>query len=103
MVERVRLAIVVQSAGLGPSTCNKGSGTKDGGRSYIKPRSPQLNGKFERFHGTDEEEFYQLLSYKGDVDLQKILAQWERYYNLDQPHGAHSGKSPYGTLRSTLK
>ena len=27
---------------------------------YIKPRSPQLNGKVERSHRTDQEEFYQL-------------------------------------------
>ena len=48
-------------------------------------------------------EFYQLLSYKGDVDLEKKLARWERFYNLDRPHGAHSGKSPYEALRSMLK
>ena len=28
---------------------------------YIKPRSPQLNGKVERSHRTDQQEFYQLL------------------------------------------
>jgi transposase InsO family protein len=70
---------------------------------YIKPRSPQLNGKVERSHRTDEEEFYQLLSYKGDVDLEEKLARWERHYNLDRPHGAHNGKSPYEALRSMLK
>ncbi len=36
---------------------------------YIKPRSPQLNGKVERSHRTDQEEFYQLLTYTDDVDL----------------------------------
>ena len=41
---------------------------------YIKPRSPQLNGKVERSHRTDQQEFYQLLSYKGDVDLEQRLA-----------------------------
>ena len=30
---------------------------------YIKPRSPQLNGKVERSHRSDQEEFYQLLTY----------------------------------------
>ena len=38
---------------------------------YIKPRSPQLNGKVERSHRTDQEEFYQLLTYTDDVDLNK--------------------------------
>ena len=70
---------------------------------YIKARTPQLNGKVERSHRTDQEEFYQLLSYKGDVDLERKLAQWERYYNLDRPHGAHNGRSPYEALRSMLE
>jgi hypothetical protein len=30
--------------------------------AYIKPASPQLNGKAERSHRTDEQEFYQLLT-----------------------------------------
>jgi len=29
---------------------------------YIKPGTPRLNGKIERFHRTDREEFYQLLT-----------------------------------------
>ena len=36
---------------------------------YIKPRSPQLNGKVERSHRTDEEEFYQFLTYTDYVEL----------------------------------
>ncbi len=69
---------------------------------YIKPRSPQLNGKVERSHRTDNEEFYQLLTYTDDVDLNKKLADWERFYNLDRPHGAFKGKTPYEALRSKL-
>ena len=69
---------------------------------YIKPRSPQLNGKVERSHRTDQEEFYQLLTYTDDVDLNKKLAEWERFYNLDRPHGAFKGKTPYEALRSCL-
>lgn len=30
---------------------------------YIRPRSPQLNGKVERSHRIDQEEFYQILTY----------------------------------------
>ena len=44
--------------------------------AYIKPSSPQLNGKVERSHRTDEQEFYQLLTYAGDVDLHRKLAEW---------------------------
>ena len=70
---------------------------------YIKPRSPQLNGKVERSHRTDKDEFYQLLTYTDDVDLNKKLETWERFYNLDRPHGAHKGKTPYEVLRSMLE
>jgi len=70
---------------------------------YIKPRSPQLNGKVERSHRTDKDEFYQLLTYTDDVDLNKKLETWERFYNIDRPHGAHKGETPYEVLRSMLK
>lgn len=69
---------------------------------YIKPRSPQLNGKVERSHQSDQDEFYQLLSYKDDVDLNKKLEAWEQFYNFNRPHGAFNGKTPYEVLRSIL-
>jgi transposase InsO family protein len=40
------------------------------------------NGKVERSHRSDKEEFYQLLTYTDDVDLNKKLAEWEHFYNL---------------------
>jgi transposase InsO family protein len=46
---------------------------------YIKPRTPQLNGKVERSHRSDKEEFY------------------------GRPHGAFNGKTPYEALRTMLK
>ncbi len=58
--------------------------------------------KVERSHRTDQEEFYQLLTYTDDVDLNKKLAEWERFYNLDRPHGAFKGKTPYEALRRKL-
>jgi len=70
---------------------------------YIKPRTPRLNGKVERSHGTDEREFYQLLSYKDDVDLNRKLTQWEDFYNLHRPHGSLKGQTPYEVLRSYLR
>ena len=70
--------------------------------AYIKPRSPQLNGKVERSHRSDQEEFYQLLDYKDDVDLHKKLAEWEAFYNFSRPHGAFKGKTPYEALREKL-
>ena len=70
--------------------------------AYIKPASPQLNGKVERSHRTDEQEFYQLLTYTGDVDLRAKLSEWEHFYNLSRPHGAFNGKAPYEVLRERL-
>ena len=70
---------------------------------YIKARTPQLNGKVERSHRTDQQEFYQLLSYTDDVDLAQRLAEWETFYNYHRPHGAFAGKTPYETLRERLQ
>ncbi len=70
--------------------------------AYIKPRSPQLNGKVERSHRSDQEEFYQLLDYTDDVDLKRKLADWEKFYNFARPHGAFNGKTPYEALREKL-
>lgn len=65
---------------------------------YIKPRSPRLNGKVERSHRMDQEEFYHLLSYKDDVDLEAKLNTWEN----NRPHGSLNGKAPYEILKEKL-
>ena len=70
---------------------------------HIKPRSEQPNGKVERSHRTDQEEFYQLLAYTGDVDLEKRLTEWKGFYNYQRPHGAFAGKIPYEALRERLQ
>jgi len=70
---------------------------------YIEPRSPQLNGKVERSHRTDQEEFYQLMTSTDDVDPNKRLATWEEFYNSNRPHGAHAGRTPCEALRSMLE
>ena len=70
---------------------------------YIKPGTPRLNGKVERSHRTDDIEFYQLLSYTGDIDLNKKLSRWEKFYNFTRPHTAGKGKTPYEVLREKLR
>jgi transposase InsO family protein len=67
--------------------------------AYIKRGTPQLNGKVERSHRSDQQEFYQLLSYKSDVDLEEKLGEWERFYYFARLHGAHNGQTPYEALR----
>jgi len=70
---------------------------------YIKPQTPQLNGKVERSHRTDQTEFYQLLTYTDDMDLNAKLKAWEDFYNYDRPHLSHEGKTPYEVMKSLLQ
>ena len=70
---------------------------------FIKVGTPQLNGKVERSHLTDKKEFYQLLSYTDDVDLNQKLEQWKNFYNFNWPLGSFKGKTPYEILKAKLK
>ena len=49
-------------------------------RACIKRGTPQLNGKVKRSHRSDQQEFYQLLSYKDGVDFEAKLSEWENFY-----------------------
>jgi len=70
---------------------------------YIRPRTPRLNGKVERSHRIDAQEFYQLLDKNGvsdDIHLfNKKLRDWENFYNFNRPHGALDGQTPYERLK----
>jgi transposase InsO family protein len=70
---------------------------------YIKPQTPQLNGKVERSQRTDQTEFYQLLTYTDDIDLNAKLKSWENFYNYDRPHLSLDGKTPYEVMKSLLE
>ena len=69
---------------------------------YIRPRTPRLNGKVERSHRVDAQEFYQLLDRNGisdDIHLfNQKLREWEDYYNYHRPHGALEGQTPFERL-----
>ena len=69
---------------------------------YIRPRSPHLNGKVERSHRIDEQEFYQMIDQNGisdDIHLfNEKVREWEDYYNYHRPHGALQGRTPYERL-----
>ena len=71
--------------------------------AYIKPRTPRLNGKVERSHRTDEQEFYQLITFIDDSDLARKLEAWQDFYNFFRPHGSLGGKSPYEAMREKLQ
>jgi transposase InsO family protein len=74
---------------------------------YIRPRTPRLNGKVERSHRVDDQEFYQLLDRNGITDdihlFNKKLKEWEDYYNYHRPHGALDGQTPYERLLAKTK
>lgn len=69
---------------------------------YIRPRTPRLNGKVERSHRVDDQEFYQLLDRDGISDnielFNEKLREWENYYNYHRPHTALDGQTPYERL-----
>ena len=75
---------------------------KDIRHVYIRPRTPHLNGKVERSHRVDAQEFYQLLDQGGIADdiqlFNEKLREWENYYNYHRPHGALDGQTPYERL-----
>jgi transposase InsO family protein len=56
----------------------------------------------ERSHRSDQQEFYQLISYKDDVDLEAKLDEWDRFYNFARPYGDFGGKTPREALRERL-
>jgi len=72
------------------------------GHVYIKPKTPRLNGKVERSHRIDAEEFYRLLD-GVVIDDTKLfsekLQEWEDFYNFHRPHGGLDGQTPYERLR----
>jgi hypothetical protein len=42
------------------------------------------------------------LNYKDDVDLNKKLEGWEKFYNFDRPHKSLKGKIHYESLREKI-
>ncbi len=72
---------------------------------YIRPATPRLNGKVERSHRIDADEFYRMLD-GVVVDDAKVfslkLQEWEDFYNFDRPHGALGGQTPYERLRQKI-
>ena len=74
---------------------------------YIRPRTPHLNGKVERSHRVDDQEFYQLLDKDGITDdihlFNEKLREWEDYYNYHRPHGALDGQTPYERLIAKMR
>lgn len=54
----------------------------------------------ERSHGTDQQEFHQLINFTGDIDIRKKPKEREKFYNCHCSHSALKGKH---LLKGTVK
>jgi len=59
----------------------------------IDPGKPAQNGRVERSHRSDQETFYDQVSFGDEEELRLKLKLWNMYYN-DLEHCALNGKSP---------
>ena len=69
---------------------------------YIKPRRPQQNGKVERSHRIDAEEFWSRHDFETVAAAESSLATWERQYNHERFSMALHGRTPMEKLRDVL-
>ena len=73
---------------------------------YIKPATPRLNGKVERSHRIDAEEFYRgLLGVVIDSSglFNEKLQEWQDFYNYARPHRSLGGQTLYERLRQKTR
>jgi transposase InsO family protein len=60
----------------------------------VKPASPHLNGKVERYQQTDLREFYAITDLSNFETLKNELKEWQTTYNYQRLHGSLGGKTP---------
>jgi transposase InsO family protein len=77
----------------------------DLGISHRKTKicSPEENGKVERSHRTDGEEFYGINRFVSIQHCVRLLKKWEHEYNYERPHMALGGKTPGEYLTEKLR
>ena len=63
-------------------------------RNVSQTCRPQANGKVERSHRTDEDEFYRRVIFRTPAELAQKLRQWEHEYNHRRLHLAIRGRTP---------
>ena len=68
----------------------------------IPVATPQINGKVERSHRIDNEEFYRLSKYHDHQSLRANFLKWNNKYNHQRPHGGINMQTPAHKLYKTL-
>jgi len=68
----------------------------------IDPGKPAQNGKVERSHRSDQESFYDKVSFKTEKELKYKLKLWNMYYN-DLEHCSLNGLTPNQALRDGVQ
>lgn len=61
---------------------------------------PHLQGKVERSHRIDDDEFHSLRFYRTSHDRQRAFRAWINHYNHQRPHGSLNWKSPIQHLQA---
>ena len=69
---------------------------------HIKPRRPEQNGKVERSHRIDEEEFWSRATFDAFTSAAQALRAWEHRYNYDRLSMALQGLTPAEKLATFL-
>lgn len=72
------------------------------GHRYIRPRRPQQNGKVERSHRIDQEEFWGRQRFADFEGAATALRGWERTYNYERFSLALQGRTPAEKLAGFL-
>lgn len=66
----------------------------------IDPGKPQQNGKVERSHRTDREEFWHCINFNSLIDLKQKLATYMKWHNEEREHFGIDGLTPSEKLNS---
>lgn len=69
---------------------------------YIKSRRPQQNGKVERSHRIDNEEFWSRSSFASFAEFVGALRSWEARYNTERFSMALQGRTATEKLAAVL-
>jgi transposase InsO family protein len=69
---------------------------------YITPRRPQQNGKVERSHRIDSQEFWGRQTFTTRAEAEEALREWEHRYNHERFSLALGGLTPAEKLAAKL-